>query len=478
MADRYRVLFEDCPTAMCVTDLEGRIVAANLAACQLFGCREGGLVGTLVADLCVDSGAWQAVKGKLQRRSQCRDCWIRVRREDGSEIDCVIDASVQRAADGNGKEYQFVIRDATGYRRMLEGLRESARRYRLLAETVTDGVWTTDMNQRITYISPAITGILGHTVQEILAMSLDQILAPSSFEPAMRAFQEQLAIEKRQQKDLSRSWTLELQMRRKDGGTVWVEVKTAFLREPDGTPIGLLGVTRDITERKRAEDTLRALSARLVEAQEAERRHIARELHDYVGQALTGLKLSLETLSNVPPECVAGRVGESLRLISELMDRVRDLSLELRPSILDDFGLMAALLRHFDRWQAQTGVRVIFKQKGLPYRRFAPELETAVYRIVQEGLTNVARHAGADSVTVRIVANRRELRLLIEDSGAGFDPDAVLADCSTSGLAGIRERVISLGGRLDVTSGEGVGTRLAVSFPVKERIGEKSKQRP
>jgi PAS domain S-box-containing protein len=467
-ADRYRILFDDWPLAVCITDSHGRIVAANPLMALLLGFSEEDLIGLDMGNVCGDPNDWDAIRDGLKRGGRCRDYQAKLRKKDGGEIACLLDAGVQRGAAGTGNEYHFVIRDATEYDRTLKGLRESARRYKLLAETVTDGVWTTDISQRITYISPAIKGILGYTAEETLAKTLEELLVPASFKPAMKAFQEQIALENRQQTDLSRSWTMELEMYRKDGGTVWVEVKSAFLRGPDGAAIGLLGVTRDITDRKRTEDTLRALSSRLVEAQEAERRHIARELHDYVGQALTGLKLSLEMLSTLPPQEIKRNTGESLRLIGELMDRVRDMSLELRPSMLDDFGLMAALLQHFERYETQTRVRVIFKQKGLPYRRFAPELETAVYRIVQEGLTNVARHAGVDSVAVRIVINRKELRLQIEDGGVGFDPSAVLIGCSTSGLAGIRERVASLGGRLDITSAQGSGTRLAATFPVKD----------
>jgi len=217
---------------------------------------------------------------------------------------------------------------------------------------------------------------------------------------------------------------------------------------------------------------LQRLSAEIIKAQEAERKRISRELDDALGQALTGLKLLLEMSARLPANEFTASLGEAQALVNELVAQVRDLSLDLRPSMLDDLGLLPALLWHFDRYTARTNVRVIFKHTGLEERRFGAEVETAAYRIVQEALTNVARHAGVDQVTVRAWADQDTLGMQIEDLGTGFDPGAAVAS-ATIGLAGMRERAGLLRGQLTVESALGVGTRvtaeLSLGGPAEER---------
>jgi signal transduction histidine kinase len=213
-------------------------------------------------------------------------------------------------------------------------------------------------------------------------------------------------------------------------------------------------------------ERLQTLSRQLLEVQEAERRHIARELHDEVGQALTGLKLLLDMSTRLPADEFTASLGEAQALVNELMALVRDLSLDLRPAMLDDLGLPPALLWHFDRYSAQIHVHVTCKHSGLEGRRFAPEVETAAYRIVQEALTNVARHAGVDQVTVRLWADQDMLGMQIEDQGTGFDPEAALAASDTTGLAGMRERAMLLGGQLTLESAPGAGTHVTAELPL------------
>lgn len=213
-------------------------------------------------------------------------------------------------------------------------------------------------------------------------------------------------------------------------------------------------------------ERLQKLSRQLLEVQEAERRHIARELHDEVGQALTGLKLLLDMSTRLPAGEATANLGEAQAMIHELMALVRDLSLDLRPAMLDDLGLLPTLLWHLDRYTNQTHVCVTFKHAGLEGRRFAPQVETAAYRIVQEALTNVARHAGVSEVTVRLWTDQDTLSVQVKDRGAGFDPEATLATSDTIGLAGMRERAVLLGGQLTIESVPGAGTYVTAELPL------------
>jgi signal transduction histidine kinase len=212
-------------------------------------------------------------------------------------------------------------------------------------------------------------------------------------------------------------------------------------------------------------ERLRALARRLVDAQETERRLVARELHDEIGQVLTGLKLLLDTSSNLSPDVTAVRLVKAQELVARLVDQVHDLSLDLRPTMLDDLGLLPALLALFKRYTAQTRVRVTFYHDGLD-RRFELELETSVYRIVQEALTNVARHSKVSEAAVRLWADEKAVHLQIEDRGKGFEVESAFTERASTGLPGMRERAIALGGEFTVESTPETGTLIMAEIPL------------
>jgi signal transduction histidine kinase len=213
-------------------------------------------------------------------------------------------------------------------------------------------------------------------------------------------------------------------------------------------------------------ERLRALSRRQLDVHESERRLLARELHDEVGQLLTGLKLTLDMVAGEASETGQSLLRESQDLVGELIGHVRELSLNLRPALLDDLGLLPALLWQFERYTAHTRVRVDFEHAGLEGRPCRPEVETAAYRIVQEALTNVARHAEASEVQVRLWVEGGRLLLRIEDQGRGFEPTITLDPEESSGLAGMYERAMLLGGRLRIESSPGAGTRIQAELPL------------
>jgi signal transduction histidine kinase/DNA-binding response OmpR family regulator len=220
---------------------------------------------------------------------------------------------------------------------------------------------------------------------------------------------------------------------------------------------------------------LQILSKSLVLVQEAERRRLACELHDEIGQKLTSSHLALEILARsvnqreISSSDLRTELSHIQEMISQLLKQVRDLSLDLRPALLDDLGLLPALLSHFDNYAALTDIKVNFKHSGLE-GRFAPENETAAFRIIQEALTNVARHANVKEVDVRLWANEQILGLQVEDHGKGFDPQATQIARPSIGLSGMHERATLCGGQLEINSEPGVGTCLTAEFPLEEFI--------
>jgi PAS domain S-box-containing protein len=210
---------------------------------------------------------------------------------------------------------------------------------------------------------------------------------------------------------------------------------------------------------------LQELSRRLVQVQEAERRAIARELHDEVGQTLTALNIHLDLAARAGSRDQSQRLAETGRLVQELADRVRRMSLDLRPPMLDDLGLLPTLLWYFERITQQYQLRVAFEHHGIE-RRFDADIETALFRVVQEALTNVARHAGVSVVSVRLWADAATISAQIEDKGAGFDPKHVLSSVSSNGLRGMQERVSLLGGKLVIEAQTGSGACLTALLPM------------
>ncbi|MEP7076073.1 MAG: PAS domain-containing protein [Acidobacteriota bacterium] len=256
----------------------------------------------------------------------------------------------------------------------------------------------------------------------------------------------------------------------RDGRDVRFQCDVKIVRHADGHPWFIHGTAFDVTRQHADEEAVREyaermkiLSQSLLDVQESERRRIALELHDQIGQILTGLKLKLEMLARTDAIKSNDGFEEAQNLVNELISRTRELSLDLRPATLDHLGLFAALRRHLRHYSSSTGVRVDFSQEGLESRRFKPELETAAFRIVQEGLTNIARHSGAEEAMVRISCGVKSLTIEIEDNGNGFDPENIFRSGQSSGLTGMRERAILIGGEFMVESEPG-RTRLTAEW--------------
>lgn len=227
-------------------------------------------------------------------------------------------------------------------------------------------------------------------------------------------------------------------------------------------------VTRRQAE-QRAEDNaarLQSLSSRLLRVQEDERRALAQELHDQIGQLLTGLRFQLEKARDV---AASAPLDEALATTTDLLRSVRELTLQLRPRMLDDLGLRPALEWQTRLFQSQTGIQVEL-ELALPEQRLNPELETTVFRMVQEALTNVARHSGAGAAVVTVSAGDHALQVEIADRGRGFDASAALARRDSLGLAGLAERVRLAGGQLDLFSAAGQGTRVHAEFSLSSRV--------
>jgi signal transduction histidine kinase len=214
-------------------------------------------------------------------------------------------------------------------------------------------------------------------------------------------------------------------------------------------------------------ERLRSLTRRLVETQETERRQLAQELHDQVGQTLTALNINLriarDHLSADSATRVGARLAESARLAEETMERIRDVMAALRPAVLDDYGLAAALRWYTQQFADRTGLDVaLHLDASTQALRLPPDVETALFRVAQEALTNIVKHARVQRATVALEADERVMRLIIADRGVGFDraEPPQTGEHQSLGLIGMRERVEAVGGSLRLRSTPGQGTRI------------------
>jgi PAS domain S-box-containing protein len=341
---------------------------------------------------------------------------------------------------------------------------ESERRLRVAVDGMPESFVIYDAELRYRFVNAYLLAGLGWPIERLLGKRDQEIHLPEVYASYLPMLERTAATRERQTAEI----TMEYQ-----GNQVELVLTYIPLLGENGELREILGIAHDVTERKAWEaqlsrlivseragrEQLEALSRRLVALQEEERRAIARELHDEIGQLLTGLKLLLG--SRQP-----SGVTQAEQVVGELLRRVRDLSMDLRPALLDDLGLLPALLWLVDRYTQRTKIEVDLRHEALD-ARLSSEVETAAYRVVQEALTNVARHAAVQKVQVVLRREKDRLSILVEDAGRGFDVERGLAD-GTSGLTGMRERALLLGGRFEVDSRRGVGTRVLAELPLTD----------
>ncbi len=215
-------------------------------------------------------------------------------------------------------------------------------------------------------------------------------------------------------------------------------------------------------------EELKLLSGKVIEVQETERRRLALELHDEIGQLLTGLKIILKDSESDQEEGLRAKIKLALEVANQLLNQVRELSLDLRPTMLDDLGLVAALDWLFKRFTQQTNITVINNLNPIDERRLPHLIETAAFRLIQEALTNVARHAEVKEVTVTLNFEPDLVKVTVLDSGKGFDLDNLSPGLST-GISGMRERVSWVNGQFQISASADEGTLIEATFPLLEK---------
>jgi PAS domain S-box-containing protein len=382
-------------------------------------------------------------------------------RKDGTTFPVEIDVKLIRLE----RVYRLaVVRDISARKQAEEALRESEERYRELFENAKDAIYVHDLSGRYVSVNRAAEQLIGFSREEILGKHYSNFVSPRDLKHVRTNLCRKL--------DDENETVYEVDVVNRDGLRIPVEVSSRLIYEK-GVAVGVQGTARDISDRKRAQEALRIYSQRLIEAQEAERQKIARELHDEIGQVLTAVRINLQSIqrSCQTDECLP-QLDDSVAIVDEALGRVRELSIELRPSLLDDLGLSAALRWYVDRYAQRTGIIARVLNGFREDNRLPRDLETACFRIAQEALTNVARHAQASNVSVQLERSRERMLLTIIDDGIGFDINELRKSASPAaalGLRGMEERALVLGGYIEIESGLECGTQIRATFPLNRK---------
>ncbi len=421
-------------------------------------------------------------------------------RVDGSTRDVEVIGTLFE--DPPDKAIQVILRDITERKRTESALRESEERLSLAFAGAQEGVWDWNLETGAVVYSSHWRKMLGYAENEIEphVSAWERLLHPDDREVVREVVDGVLRGE--------RDYTLEFRLRHRDGHYVHV-LSRGFpvRREQDGVVARIVGTHFDLSERKRTEEALRRaqeeleirvkertaelaeanaallsemmereraerartdLLSRLVFAQEDERRRIAREMHDQFGEQLTALGLGIRALKDrCGDDSQIARQVTALEQVAQQLDRdVDHLVWELRPTALDDLGLRAALANYVQDWSLRAGVRADLHATGLSVDRLTSEVETTLYRIAQEALNNIAKHARAENVDVILERRPDQVSLIIEDDGIGFEQRNTGTPHQGFGLLGMQERAALVGATVQIESAAGEGTTIIVRMPI------------
>jgi two-component system sensor histidine kinase UhpB len=380
-----------------------------------------------------------------------------------------------------------------------DALRESEERFHAILSQATAGIVRKDTEGRLLFVNDAFCNMVGYTSSELVleGKTCWDLTHPHDVEENKRLFDRMI-------RD-SIPFQMERRLIRRDGSILWANVSVSPILDASGNPISAVGVEVDISARKQAEESVRQLnlelesrvemrtaelqamnqvlqesrrrlqilSQRLVQVQEEERRSLARELHDSVGQSLMALKLNLTIIqgeiSKGYTEQLEMRLADSIELVGEVITLVRDVMSNLRPTILDDYGLESALQTYVHEFQTRYGIPVQFEKRTPPIPRLDSSIEITLLRISQEALTNIARHSQASQAVLALQLDEKQVYLTIEDNGIGIPPLEGAKRRRSHGLKIMQERAEALEGTLTIRSTSGKGTKLEIVIPLPRR---------
>ena len=467
--EKYRLLVNGIQDHSVIrVDLAGRIVTWNMGAERLFGFRSLDILGESIERLyntCESDTPQRHLRTALEQGHVTDEC--QQLRKDGTLFWATADFTLLRNEQGEPRGYGVITRDITERRQQRAEIEQREAQLKAFFSNAPVGLAIIDKNLLFQRINDPFAELNGLDSREQIGKPLRAVIADlsSQIEPLI------LRVLKTGEPVMTQE--IRGPIPSAPGATGWW-LKSFFPITREGDAVTQVGiVVQNITDLKRAENAVRRMSGRLLQIRDEERRRLARDLHDSLGQTLTAIKMNLSYLGRDTShldERGRNAVTESKDLIDSSLKEVRTLSHLLHPPMLDDVGLVPAIRWFANGFSQRSAIKIeLDLASNIP--RLPTELETAIFRVVQEGLTNVHRHSGSPTATVRLAMQAKLLHLYVVDQGCGIPLDKLSFRQEVAtigvGLVGMRERVHQLGGQIEISSGNR-GTSIHATFPLSE----------
>jgi PAS domain S-box-containing protein len=470
--EKYRMIFENIQDVYYEAGLDGTILEMSPSVEEISKYSREELLGASVYDLYAYPGKRDEFLKELLKKGKVTDYELILKDKNGLHKYCSVYAKLSKNEDGIPEKIIGSMFDITGRKQAENALRESEAQKTAILDAAIARICYVDKDMKIIWANKTAVDLSGLSQADLVGKTCYQVFAsrdtPCENCPTLRS---------RKTGRIERSIMCHSNAKGTKGESYW-DGHCVPLKNEAGTPESFIQITRNITEQIRAGKQIRTLTQELMKAQESERQMISRELHDRVAQELALVKINGEMLLSHHPEMkpeIKEKISEMVRLLQESIKAVRDLSYDLRPPALDEMGLVETLSQHCQDFFENSGISVDFNPAGMKDLKLDSDTEINLYRLVQEGLTNIQKHAAASHVIIRLVAVSPNIILRIEDNGKGFDVQERLANLTKEKRMGIRsmeERVRLLRGKMTLQSKPMQGTKIYIKFPFKFKKGE------
>ena len=476
--EKLRTMFASMADGVVVTDLKGNFKDANEALLRMFGdSKKEAVLGMNGFDFIAEKDRERAMNDMTQLLSEglvTGRSWT-FKHSSGWEFEAELSIALLKDDRGNPTDILIVMRDITKRKQIEEALRESEQKLRLMFEAIKEGIFVIDLDGKVAEVNRGVEKITGYRRKQLLGQSGLDYMFPVFKDDAIGMLQKVIARGGTQKEVV-------VPMKTATGKVIEVEANSSVLRDISGNPIGLIGVVRDISERKKAEvklkeskEELRFYLNQITKAQEEERKKIARELHDDTIQELITLSRQLDDLIDkkiMPDEDRRGsrkKIEEAQEKVTSILQNVRRFTRDLRPSILDDLGLVPALewltSDMSARFKIPIDISIIGNEKNI-----APDAALAMFRVAQESLRNAGSHSKASQIQLNLKFTSKAVTLSIIDNGKGFTPPKQISSLTKHGklgVAGMYERAQLIGATLSIKSRRNEGTTISLEVPIK-----------
>jgi PAS domain S-box-containing protein len=458
---RLAAIVESSDDAILARDLDGIITDWNNGAERLFGYKAEEMIGKSVSLLTPPDRAHEIteIKGKIMQADIVKRLETERLKKDGTRIHVSLTISPIIDIKGQIVGVSAIARDITERKRAEEAARKSEELLRMAAQAGKMLAYEWDAVTDKIVRSEGVTQILGEDEGTLTTGQRMSSMIPAEDRERLNAAVAQLSPEKP-------NLQIRHRMVRSDGNVIWVDSNSRAYFDENGKMLRIVGMLADITDRVRSEEALENMSRQLIEAQEQERKRIARELHDNTNQRLALLAVGIEQLRNdIPPQIadIRVRVDEIHAQTLEISNEIQALSHELHSSRLEFLGLVSAMKGFCAEFGHKYKVKVDFDSEGIP-ASVPEEISLCLFRVMQEGLHNALKHSGVQFFEVKLHGSPAGIHLTVRDSGVGFDPE-LAKDIRGLGLISMQERVRLVRGTISITSRPQSGTEINVRVP-------------